>query len=93
MASQNNLLKRYRPVFLLVLFPLSLGLFSYALAQVVLQPIPPFLYTANLGILGVVFGASVPEPGILSSQVSRCLHSFSCSFTCGANSRRNSSIR
>lgn len=65
MASQNNLLKRYRPVFLLVLFPLSLGLFSYALAQVVLQPIPPFLYTANLGILGVVFGASVPEPGIL----------------------------
>jgi two-component system OmpR family sensor kinase len=65
MFSQNRTLKKFRPMLVLVVFPLGLGLFAFALALVFVPPIPPFLYTANLGIMGVVFGATIPAPGVL----------------------------
>jgi two-component system OmpR family sensor kinase len=65
MASQKNIWKKFRPMILLVIFPLGLGVFAFGLARVFLQPVPPFLYTANFGILGVVFGATIPDPSVL----------------------------
>jgi two-component system OmpR family sensor kinase len=65
MFSQNRTLKKFRPMLLLVLFPLGLGLSAFALAHVLVRPIPPFLYTANFGIMGIVFGAAIRNPSVL----------------------------
>ena len=77
---------------LLVFVPIVLGLFSYALAQMVYNR-SPFLYTTSLGILGVVFGASIPEPSLLVfASIVACVH-FHAPLSPAANSRRSSSIR
>jgi len=65
MFSQNRTLEKFRPMLLLVLFPLGLGLSAFALARVLVRPIPPFLYTANFGIIGIVFGAAIHSPSVL----------------------------
>jgi len=65
MFSQGSILKKFRPMLVLVLFPLGLGLSAFALARVFLQPIPPFLYTANLATMGIVFGATIHDPSVL----------------------------
>jgi two-component system OmpR family sensor kinase len=65
MVSQNSILKKYRPLLLLVLLPLGLGFSAFALARVFLHPIPPFLYTANLAVMGIVFGATIHDPSVM----------------------------
>ena len=63
MSPQNDTLRKYWPILLLVFLPLVLGLIAFAVARMVLQPGLPFLYTADLGVAGVIFGATIRDPG------------------------------
>ena len=66
MVSLLEALKKYWPVFLLIFLPLGLGLFVFALVRVFLGPVPPFIYTTDLGVVGLVFGATLRDPGALA---------------------------
>lgn len=47
----------------LVFLPLGLGLSAFALARVFLRPGSPFLYTLDLGMVDIVFGSIIRDPG------------------------------
>jgi two-component system OmpR family sensor kinase len=59
-------LKKFWPILVLIFIPLGLGLFALILMRVFLDPIPPFLYTADLGIVGIVFGGTLRDPGVVA---------------------------
>ena len=66
MLSKNALLKRFWPLLVLIFIPLGLGLFALVLARLFLRPVPPFLYAADLGTVGIVFGATLRDPGVVA---------------------------
>ena len=65
MSPKNDALKKFSPVLMLVFLPLGLGLSAFVLARVFLHPVPPFLHSADLGIVGIVFGATIRDPGAM----------------------------
>lgn len=65
MVPRNNTLKKFRPLLLLVFFPLGLGGIAFIFARMALHPVPPFLYTVNFGMMGFVLGATIPDPSIV----------------------------
>ena len=65
MQSKAEMLKLARLMLILVLVPLGLGLLAFGLARMFLQPIPSFFYSADLGMAGIVFGATVRDPSIV----------------------------
>jgi two-component system OmpR family sensor kinase len=66
MASRLEALKKFWPVILLIFLPLGLGLFTFVLMRLFLRPIPPFIYTADAGVVGIVFGATLRDPGVVA---------------------------
>jgi two-component system, OmpR family, sensor kinase len=66
MTPYVDALKKFGPVLLLVFVPLGLGLFAFVLMRVFLGPIPPFIYTADVGVVGIVFGATLRDPGVVA---------------------------
>jgi two-component system OmpR family sensor kinase len=66
MPPKNDTLRKYWPILLLVFLPLGLGLIAFAVARMVLLPGLPFLYTADLGVAGIIFGATIRDPGALA---------------------------
>ncbi len=66
MPPKNDTLRKYWPILLLVFLPLGLGLIAFAVARMVLYPGLPFLYTADLGVAGIIFGATIRDPGALA---------------------------
>jgi two-component system, OmpR family, sensor kinase len=65
-ASYVDASKKFWPGLLLVFVPLGLGLFTFVLMRVFLGPIPPFIYTADVGVVGIVFGATLRDPGVVA---------------------------
>jgi two-component system OmpR family sensor kinase len=66
MPPKNDTLRKYWPILLLVFLPLGLGLVAFAVARTVLHPGLPFLYTVDLGMAGVIFGATIRDPSALA---------------------------
>jgi signal transduction histidine kinase len=66
MASLYEALKKFWPILLLVFVPIGLGVFAFVLVRIFLAPVPPFLYTADLGIVGIVFGGTLRDPGVVA---------------------------
>ena len=66
MPPKNDTLRKFWPIFLLVLLPLGLGLVAFAVARMFLRPGPPFLYTADLGMVGIIFGSTIRDPGAVA---------------------------
>jgi len=66
MNSLRDALQKYKPALVLVFVPLGLGLIAFALARAFLSLLPPFLYKADIGVLGLVFGANLRDPGVVA---------------------------
>ncbi len=66
MPPKNDTLRKFWPILLLVFLPLGLGLVAFAVARMFLRPGPPFLYTADLGMVGIIFGSTIRDPGAVA---------------------------
>lgn len=66
MFAKNDALKKFWPLLLLVFLPLGLGLSAFALARMFLRPNSPFLYSLDLGIVGLIFGSTIRDPGAVA---------------------------